>query len=704
MANNSHTFATMPRDEPEDQTIYPQEYAPLDPSDDGHPKGDGSPGEPWAAGVWERFPWQPFLNALVTILCAVACVVVLRLSDGANTDDWSVRPSVLVSIFTAVGNASLRYAVGEGFQMAWWSKATATPRTVGRLHEYYAHGTSVLAAGLSLRKPSFIALATLLASILAIDGPLLQRASSTRLVERQVPSTPVTITLGTQMPFGYTGKEFAGDSVALSTRPLVNPGFATVFSEYSQRVPISAAAVAPGQCIGVCEGEIEAMGLWKTCTSSEEIIVAPGMNISRAFVNRTLFLVDIFHQTQYSPINTLDRTHTKIAEDSPSNSRDPPEDVPYIALNITYSPLPANGTRRVGRHVCRLYSARRRYPVRITNDTTPGEGALLSSGDQAGGILSLTDSSTFIEDSIQNVRHAVTSLGLPPTTEGPGPIQPYHLSLTTLPYFFPDLSCSGLYLCPMQSTLGGLSSAVQDVLSANIRSSPGDIDYVVTMQGSLPNQLIKESPTVGFNNTLAFTGIPVQNPVLTRIGWDDPTDLIMAAFDEIMLRTAVATAHLDVLQNVTWMYANSNRNTVPAPARNGSDAERYRLMPAAQTVNMSQKRTIQVFVSNYAFLAAGVAVMLVAVVGVLPLFYGFWALGRNVTLSPIETAKAFGAPVLDTEGVSSNATATAIAKSETGRLLVRYGEVSGSEERGGVRLRFGAAASVREPMSGRVYE
>lgn len=115
--------------------------------------------------------------------------------------------------------------------MAWWSKATERPRTVGRLHEYYSHGTSVLAAGLSLRRPSFIALATLLASILAIDGPLLQRASSTRLVERQVASAPVRITVGTQMPFGYTGKEFAGDSSALSTRPLLNPGFADVFRD-----------------------------------------------------------------------------------------------------------------------------------------------------------------------------------------------------------------------------------------------------------------------------------------------------------------------------------------------------------------------------------------------------------------------------------------------------------------------------------------
>jgi hypothetical protein len=59
-------------------------------------------------------------------------------------------------------------------------------------------------------------------------------------------------------------------------------------------------------------------------------------------------------------------------------------------------------------------------------------------------------------------------------------------------------------------------------------------------------------------------------------------------------------------------------------------------MPAVQTVNMSHIRTIQVFVSNHAFLASNVAVMLLAVIGVMPLFHGSWDLGRDVTLSPIE--------------------------------------------------------------------
>ncbi|KAK3685157.1 hypothetical protein B0T22DRAFT_442350 [Podospora appendiculata] len=60
---------------------------------------------PWTAGVWARFPFLPFAGILATVLSAVACVVVLVWSNGANIKNWQVRPSVLLGIFTAVGKS-----------------------------------------------------------------------------------------------------------------------------------------------------------------------------------------------------------------------------------------------------------------------------------------------------------------------------------------------------------------------------------------------------------------------------------------------------------------------------------------------------------------------------------------------------------------------------------------------------------------------
>ncbi|KAK4445146.1 hypothetical protein QBC34DRAFT_473034 [Podospora aff. communis PSN243] len=703
----------------------PQEHTPLQTEQVDHEgsDGDSSPqsspteydavpveGTTWITGAWKRLPWLSLLSGLCTVACAVACIIVLRASDGANTEEWTVTPSVLVSIFTALGNASLRFALAEGFQMAWWRRATDKPRTISRLHEYYQHGTSALSAGLSLRHPSFIGVATLLVTILAIDGPILQRASSTALVVRETDAVPVSITLGTQLPYGFTGLVFAGDNAAIASRSLLNQDFASVFDDYNQRRPIPAAPALGSGCRGICEGQIEAMGLWKTCNSSEEAVVTPLMNETAArfaLFNRTLFGVEWQHVTQNPPFFTLEFGHTAI-DKTFNNSRSRPDDEPYILLNITYSPVPTNRSRSIFTHTCRLYSGTSRYPIRINNDTTQGspDGTTLNT-------ITITGPSEFVPGSVQDVLQSVASLGLPPTVEGPGPIQPYRLSLPTFPYYFPHPDCwaDG---CPLYETLGGLSSAVEDVLSAHVIAGGNPFGIIMTMTGALSNQLVRALPTAGIRDTSGTalnSSLSGLGTFANAVGWDDPTERIMEALDEIMLRAAVATAQTDVLRNVSWFYANANTNSVEAPPRNGTDAERYRLMPQPQQVPMRQTRTIQVFRSNYAFLVGGVAVMLVATIGVMPLFYGFWTLGREVSLSPVEMAKAFGAPVL--EGSGAGVTAEAIARSEVGRVGVQYGEVvSGvatgtgpetAESKGELRLRFGREDEVRAPVGGRVY-
>ncbi len=44
---------------------------------------------------------------------------------------------------------------------------------------------------------------------------------------------------------------------------------------------------------------------------------------------------------------------------------------------------------------------------------------------------------------------------------------------------------------------------------------------------------------------------------------------------------------------------------------------------------------------------ASITVTLAIILFIIPMYYGFWTLGRQTTLSPFETARAFHAPVLD---------------------------------------------------------
>lgn len=108
---------------------------------------------------------------------------------------------------------------------------------------------------------------------------------------------------------------------------------------------------------------------------------------------------------------------------------------------------------------------------------------------------------------------------------------------------------------------------------------------------------------------------------------------------ELMFRTAVAAANSSTVQHVS----------------------------ANETIRVNVYRSQYLFL-GLASLASFIAVLLVALT-----FNGFWLLGRNFSLSPIETAKAFDAPMLRNN--DSNAPVGDLLKDVGGRQ-VKYGAVS----------------------------
>ncbi|KAK7228310.1 hypothetical protein V2G26_000480 [Clonostachys chloroleuca] len=121
--------------------------------------------------------------------------------------------------------------------------------------------------------------------------------------------------------------------------------------------------------------------------------------------------------------------------------------------------------------------------------------------------------------------------------------------------------------------------------------------------------------------------------------WVDPTPAILDAVREVTFRTAIAF----------------------------SDP------PAQQTVRGSQLRSITKYKINMKFFGGTLAITLFSTLAVVILFHGFWRLGRPVSMSPLEIATAFQAPI--TKGTVSIASdADDIAK-QIGRREVRYRDV-----------------------------
>ena len=120
--------------------------------------------------------------------------------------------------------------------------------------------------------------------------------------------------------------------------------------------------------------------------------------------------------------------------------------------------------------------------------------------------------------------------------------------------------------------------------------------------------------------------------------WNDPTDDILEGIREIVFRAAVAASKA------------SN---------------------ASQSLEATEQTQQLIYKSDFRYLYAALAVPLLAVLGIIALFYGWWELGRTVSLSPIEIAKAFDAPLL--KGRGTNAEIEDLL-GEIGSTRVRYGE------------------------------
>jgi hypothetical protein len=168
-----------------------------------------------------------------------------------------------------------------------------------------------------------------------------------------------------------------------------------------------------------------------------------------------------------------------------------------------------------------------------------------------------------------------------------------------------------------------------------------------------------------------------------HLRFNDPFDYIMNKTRDLMFRKALADANSTAIQAVT----------------------------------VDVQSSTNVYHTNYTFVAIAVIITLLSIVFVATTFYGYWELGREVSMSPLEIAKAFDAPLLAME--DSNNDSKALVKS-IGNKAVRYGVIvepvehtlvyghkgNGTVRQGGARSAILGIAErdiVRAPRDGQHY-
>ena len=545
---------------------------------------------------------------LFTLLTIPASLLVLLMSNGREVISWKIQPTVYLAILTAIGNSAIRLAATQGAMVVWWSHAVRGT-TYLQLHYDWKMSSGAFGAISAGRRTNLIAIASLCAALVVVDGPLLQRASSVSL---KVPATPVELQalLVPEIPAHFTGVMLVDDQNA----PIGVPGaavdftndFLSTFRNYTGGVEMSQAILGcPGECLATVQAAALSLVSCNSTSSPIDFTTPFSAEEQTAFdddeavpLNRTAFNIAIYE--------TLDEVGDE-------------------RIVLYYGATDAAVSKScVGHYIksyCQFAPGIAEYDVRITNNTItfvepPSNPKML----QLANNTRITNETIIQENLRVNANNLKTALG--------------GIAAAGATNFY---------------TYVGL-----------VPSSPGHNPFTTTYD------------RFAFDMTTNYEAWDNQTDCAPA--WKDPTQQILTTLNELMFRTSIYTA------------ATFNESYLKPLIDQG--------LNISKTVHGKRIDLVNVFQVNYYYYLAAAVIEFVAALVIFITFHGWWRLGRDVSFSPLEIARAFDAPLL--RDVESNKSAIEIARS-MGKEKIAYGVL---EDKDGNSRRLGFAnAEAIKPIS-----
>lgn len=215
-----------------------------------------------------------------------------------------------------------------------------------------------------------------------------------------------------------------------------------------------------------------------------------------------------------------------------------------------------------------------------------------------------------------------------------------------------------------RSTLGGLSLYLDERYSAN-----ASLQYAGLGRYPPPSSLPSDTAMLNFTleNLNSFAAQYLTSNKITtdqcNYTWSDPTDVIVAQLNEIMFRTALQAG-----------MQNPNGIVLPGAKLIDPDVTYSTL----QNIDAQQSSSKIIYRTHYGYMIGAVVVMGIGIISVFVSFFGWWRLGRDLSLNPFETAKAFDSPLLiDREGEIYH-DVNAMVK-DMGDRRIMYGEAQAAD-------------------------
>lgn len=249
----------------------------------------------WKRALIRFGPLSGILGLLLAICSIFAALGILVGSQNSPVSTWAGEPSIYLAICTAVANQAMRYATIQGVAIAWWLRASRGS-TIARLHADHRSGTSIRGALVSGRHMGLLGLACIFSTLVAIDGPLLQKASKVVPASIVGQTIALKINMAEELPNGFSGGWLRGPGVSsfndsIPTPSGVTPNNMAIWStlniqydlvpDYYSSGPIN--EVVSG-CTGLytCKATIRAPALAKTSCKTSVIPVNYSQPVERA--------------------------------------------------------------------------------------------------------------------------------------------------------------------------------------------------------------------------------------------------------------------------------------------------------------------------------------------------------------------------------------------------------------------------------------
>lgn len=586
----------------------------------------------WTPGFWPRFPWVGFGCLFGTVMLSAASVFVLAVSNHKGYSQWNqkIAPHIILSIFNGLATLCIAVAVANGATIAWWRQAVHGT-TVKELQHTWSFSVSFLSVMAHLKHFNLAALAALAAKITIIDGVLFQRAATVVVLLTKHP-TNLDITTYPTTEFPYTGFYNSNADGMRAFRPSWTNDLATWSSSPWGSVSFT---YGFGECTsGACFVNATGIGFAASCIDEITHWDPLEAACNEAFTTRhwvnnesALFSTDF---TLRAP--TPDQNYTWIEMQIVTSSRDTPEKdsnqmCPVMLTTTT----------------CELRPALINYPVSM----------------QYIGMASTTQ----VNDVAQS--YVAVSLGRLNTTSGEWMApqnEDFNSSLQQVIGFDVEqyLDVVEHPVAYEGSHLGGIVLALQGRFGTRVSSnitthfnfdntSTVSRDASVSPSSDLSRYKAGSSDTSTWNplqcnysswlnidgsQIFGATSFDTSEPDKTPSGYY----CALSFYDrltEIMvdLNTLMFITSQDLGNRVEAQWDNTTLNQVYVD-------QSSRLVSGHMYLKEGHYET------KWWFAGGAFAATIVCVLLVLPSYWGFWELGRPFTLSPIEIANAFQAPVL----------------------------------------------------------